>query len=87
MNQKEILMEITNHMQNISIHLDAVTTTNALLAAKFLSVKEIEDVFEAVTSRLRRNDYKEDKIAEVITRVKLPILDIKKAYNAAKQSK
>jgi len=77
MNEQKILEGIMERMETIATNTDISLTMNAMIAAKVLTNNEIDEVFEAVIERLKIQSYTEDRINEVVTRIKLPILKIK----------
>ena len=74
---KEALLLISEQIDNIAIYTDVSIAMNAVIAAKVLTEKEINEIFEAVTKKLKKHKLPEDKVEEIVEKIKKPILNIK----------
>ena len=67
-----------SRMTSLELNSDVSITMNAMIAAKVLTEEEIHKVFKAVTQRLEKQKFGKENIEEITTKIKNPILDIKR---------
>jgi len=65
-------------MTNLELNSDVSITMNSMIAAKVLTEEEINKIFKAVTQRLKKQKFGKENIKEITTKIKNPILDIKR---------